>query len=304
VLSGGLTDCVPSWITDNGGVFPQGTYLFVCEAFDAQCGDFASDSWTVTVSPMTSLDIEIQLSPNIANKKLNRGIEFEAFASCSPLKSEVFCRDISFGGPWNLPGHFQGEIKIPKGQYFCLAARDSLHTLWACSDIECDSAHDGGTGHFSAIFKGEPPAGTWLTGGNLDGNNPNGKPHAIDILDYGIFVSKFLNMVPQDTLCEDKQMWDNQGGHADISGDGIVDDADFTFIAINFMTTDKECACCPEGRGASDDGLTSISVRELIKMGMGELAAGDLNGDGMLDMDDMSLFMSGVRPKDRPGTGR
>ena len=61
-----------------------------------------------------------------------RGIEFTAFSSCSPLKvSKPFCEDFEFGGNFNFPGHARGSIKIPKGQYVCITARDALHTLRA-----------------------------------------------------------------------------------------------------------------------------------------------------------------------------
>ena len=71
-----------------------------------------------------------------------------------------------------------------------------------------------------------------------------------------------------------------------------------TFIAINFLENDKIC-CCP-GRSVDPAvGLTEISVRELESMGLGHLAVGDLNNDGMLDTDDLNAFMAGARPKTR-----
>ena len=40
----------------------------------------------------------------------------------------------------------------------------------------------------------------------------------------------------------------------------------------------------------------SITVKELRRLGMGELAVADLNGDGVLDQADMTAFMQGTEP--------
>jgi len=99
--------------------------------------------------------------------------------------------------------------------------------------------------------------------------------------------------------------------HADITGDGVVNTGDFTFIQINFLEFSE--ANCPgallrtdphaggqlAGRAvhADDAGpVTSITVAELRRRGMGSLAQADLNGDGVLDTDDAYAFLAGARP--------
>ena len=42
--------------------------------------------------------------------------------------------------------------------------------------------------------------------------------------------------------------------------------------------------------------LTEISVDELRQMGLGDLAVADLNGDGLVNAEDMDAFMQGARP--------
>lgn len=76
----------------------------------------------------------------------------------------------------------------------------------------------------------------------------------------------------------------------------MVDSGDFTFIQIHFLQG-SEANCC----GALDPGdatgpVTSITVEELRRLGMAELAVGDLNHDGTLDQGDVAAFLAGARP--------
>lgn len=105
------------------------------------------------------------------------------------------------------------------------------------------------------------------------------------------------------------------GSHADIDGDGVVGTGDFTFIQINFLQfSEDDCvgnvlrskrrAGEQLAKGGIESGrsgpVTRISVAELRRRGMGSLAQGDLNGDGMLDTSDIYAFLGGARP-DRVG---
>ncbi len=101
----------------------------------------------------------------------------------------------------------------------------------------------------------------------------------------------------------------HDGPHADINGDGIVDAADFAFVRMNFMDSSKDC-CCP-GSTAGVAGRTEVSVRELRQMGMSDLTVADLNGDGLVNMDDycvghrLSAFLGGQVPSRKaPSRGR
>ena len=278
---------------------PQGVTTYGCVVTSKVCGDWIDDSWTVTVNDLTSLDVEIQLSPIIVGD-LVRCIKFELFSDCvqPPL---VFQQDILFGGLFDHIAHFTDIIKIPgKGQWKCITARDQLHTLRACAWLECVD------GVYYAIFKGDPfHGGNWLIGGNLDGFKKGiiGPSHdVIDIMDFGMFVGQWGRIVNPNTICK------TDGPHADINGDGIVDALDFTFIMMNFLESSKEC-CCPDSTAGTIVGRTEISVRELREMGLGELAVGDLNRDGLLNMDDVEAFQAGgMQPvkgsRDRSGMSR
>ena len=209
---------------------------------------------------------------------LYRCIEFDFFSSCvePPQQAQAQLR---FGLPFDLPGHAKNiEFKIPAGQYFCATARDPLHTLRSTAGI--DVVGD----KYVTIFKGDPFfGGNWLVGGNLDGS------HVIDVLDAAILINAEGLALDPNTACG------TPGPHADLNGDGIVDQADMAFIDANFLETDKD-ACCPTGRIAAPEPVTDISIDALEEMGLGHLRVADLNGDGRLNADDITLYMSGVRP--------
>jgi hypothetical protein len=274
-------------LTNSGGTFPQGSFTFSCSAKDDNCNEKDKCEWTVTVSDQQTLDVHLQLSPTVDNDGFKRCICFEMISSCSPLVMEEVCQTIDFGGPFQFPGQAEGSVKVPKGKYVCVQARDRQHSLRATHfPLVCDGHHYGVT------FKGDPFfGGNWLIQGNLN------RDPLIDILDFGTFLGQ-LNQNPnpdKDKLCSDEG---GLGGlHADFNGDGNVDVGDYTFIQINFLANDKD-DCCHNGSAGSDAvGRTEVSVKELNEMGMGELAIADLNNDGFLNTEDMAAFVQGVRPK-------
>jgi len=316
-----------------GGEFPRGASTFCCWARNEcglekgfKVGVDPSDSqaieegcWTVQVNDQTALDIEIELSPTMqAEDGLTRCIDFQAYSNCIQKPTE-FHQEIEFGGIWNLTGHFVGEFKTPSGQFACLTARDKLHTLRACA-LRSEGNLDCVDGTLFATFKGDPFfGGNWLVGGNLDAwkkDNPLSSHDTIDIQDFGQFVAQYLNcyrdgvVVPcddpggvnGDTPCPDGSGDDNSGytsGNADINGDGVADLLDFTFVRMNFLEASKDC-CCPGSGGSTDVARTEISVSELRKAGLHEMVVADLNGDGLVNMDDIAAFMAGELPNRKP----
>jgi hypothetical protein len=189
---------------------------------------------------------------------------------------------VTFGPPWDFPGHATYAIKVPKGQYACVTAKDQLHTLRSTAYPVCED------GNLSAEFKGDPFfGGNWLTSGNLDGS------HVIDILDFGVMISQWLKCFDPDSTCDQKP---EDGFHnADLNGDGCVDSLDYACFSNNFLDEDKD-SCCPGDGAGQTPPVLSITVRELRLMGLGDLAVADLNGDGVLDQADMQAFDSGIVP--------
>ena len=280
---------VPSAVVMNGGEHPQGTTTYSCTASNAGCGSsLATAGWTVTVNSDQTIDVTVQLSPVLAGD-LERCIKFTLYEDCTAPPT-VIERNLFFGGMWDFVGHFTDTIKAPKGQYTCITAQDNLHSLRACATLSCSD------GSYSAVFKGDPffPGGNWLQNGNLDGwkkDNPAASHNVIDIYDFGSFMALYLTTPAVDTPCNGAT---REVGHADINGDGIVDALDLAFVLNNFLTSSKDC-CCGAAAGVTVP-RTEVSVRELREMGMGELAIADLDGNGLVNLDDITAFMAGDRP--------
>ncbi|MFH1109403.1 MAG: dockerin type I domain-containing protein [Planctomycetota bacterium] len=297
----------------NGGEFPQGFSSFCCyAAADDKCdqhvgclgraNDCARDPsgkpigcWTVEVTDQTSLDIHIELEPVIAHVgQLERCIEFCMYGNCA---EEPICiqETVAFGGLFNFIGKVGDTVKIPKGKWACITAQDQLHSLRSSDYPLCID------GVLMASFKGDPDlGGNWLIGGNLDGwkkLNPLEDPSldVIDILDFGKFVSQF------DVCYEDRAYGCHEGPHADINGDGCVTMADYNFVIRNFMVSAKDLCCGPTAASLPGP-LSEVSVSEYPDM-----AVADLNGDGLVNAQDMDAFMQGARPtktsNDRGGKG-
>jgi len=302
----------------DGGLLLQGMNSFCCFASakdkceqTAGCaGDTANCTldatgkqegcWTVEVTDETSLDIHVQLEPPVrAEGELERCIEFCLYQGACTDPPYCFEENVVFGGLFNFLGKANGKIKIPKGKWGCITAQDQLHSLRSCAIPDCIN------GQLQARFKGDPssnPPGNWLVMGNLDAwkkANPEEDPSldVIDILDFGKFVAQYQ-------VCyEDRKYGCHEGPHADIDGDGCVTMDDYQFILRNFLVSSKDC-CCGPSAADSPPALTEISVDQLRQMGEDDLIVADLNGDGVLNADDMSAFMSGARPaksNDRKG---
>jgi hypothetical protein len=250
------------------------------------CGNYTECPQTITVGAYNELLVDVELSPTVVTP-LTRCITFELW-DCGPDTSQIVEQAITFtnGSAANV------LVLVPCGPYDCITARDRLHTLRSTrttGDGDANPLRIDGTQYkvsFTGARRDEPVPGTGhrLVGGDL---NDDGW---IDILDFGVFTWQYgTDYGTGDTDCNTPYP------HGDINGDGIVDTLDFTFIQINFLLGD-EANCC--GAPGPTGGLrTSISLDELEKLGLSELAVGDLNHDGWLDQADVEAFMQGARPK-------
>ncbi|MHC4697660.1 MAG: hypothetical protein ACYTFA_13060 [Planctomycetota bacterium] len=268
----------------NGGRFTQGEWWFECHAQNS-CGSTDRYVWSVIVSDQNALDVEVHLGNPFVASAVSRCICFELWAGC--LKDpDVACSVVDFGPPYNFKGHGIDTLKIDKNNYMCVSAFDPLHTLRATTIPECvDNA-------WKAVWKGDPwLGGNWLIGGNLDYIKPDGGngPDTIDVRDFAKFIYDLGSVYADgNTDCATAEP------HADINGDGMVDNIDFSIIQMNFLKASK-ITCCDKPEAASTP-LTEISVKDMRQMGLGDLIIADLNGDGLLNMDDMAAYQNGVVP--------
>jgi hypothetical protein len=272
-------------LINNGGELAQGVSTFCCTVESEElCSGRLHDCWTVEVSDKNAMDVIVELSPVMTPGALTRCIEFGFYWDCVRPPT-MWQENLAFGPPYDFAGKSTPIILVQKGQYECITAKDPLHTLRSTADITCDEAD----GMLHAAFHFDPfNGGNWLINGNLEQVY---SPHNIGILDFGVFVSQYMMVMDPDTPCG------MSGNHSDINGDGIVDSSDFAFIAQNFNMASKDL-CCPDSPGAVPIGapIMEISVKELREMGLSHLVVADLNGDGMLNGDDMASFISGQTP--------
>ena len=237
------------------------------------CGNSSTCDQLVTVSEFNELVVDVQLQ-GVSAGPFTRCITFELH-NCTTLDSETAEVVTSFSG--GLASDVL--LLVPCGDWDCITARDRLHTLRRTIDPLTIT----GT-QYTASFTG----GDQLIGGNL--NDPS---NVIDIFDFGLFASEFNNNYgTADTNCS------TAAPHADISGNGVVFVEDFTFITTNFLATSEPNCCGQPGIAGDETPVISISVADLNSMGLGHLAAGDLNGDGWLDPLDMQAFADGIWPTD------
>jgi len=264
--------------------YPCGVTTLTWTATDA-CGNSASWTTTVTVNAYTEVLVEVQLQAVYTD--VTRAIEFELFtcdvnaSTCGQSDPYVVCEEIVFtssGVPNSAIG--SATLTVPCGQYDCITARDPLHTLRRT----LTPIPDNGTTYVAAFTAAN---GKDLIGGNLDGND------WVDIVDYGLFAGQWNTFPSANTACPAAY----PPAHADFSGNARVWTEDYTFIQLH-MWWESELNCCGlPFSGGSDGPIEAISVQELRDNGMSEAAAGDLNGDGWLDVQDLEEWARGTRPQ-------
>lgn len=263
--------------------YPVGVTTITWTATDA-CGNFSQCVQTVTVNAVNEFVVDVELL-NVDAGPFTRCITFRfqgpGGANATVSETMTFTNGLA-----------SATILVPCGNYTCVDARDTLHTLATSQTLVVSGIQY--TADFTGAF-------------GLEGGNLNDDAY-IDILDFGIYVGQFnANYGTADTTCS------TTAPHADISGDGLVTAADFTFIATNFLQFSDVCpvqtmlgglvtrpgatfsgAANAGGRVAGP--VTRISVRQLQMQGLGNLAIADLNGDGWLDEFDVIAFLNGARP--------
>lgn len=261
--------------------FSAGVTPVRATATDA-CGNAAAVEFEVTVRPVNTLVVDLELGPTVAAGPLTRCITFELWNCDEPntAPGAVIERDVTFIGGLATGVTFDA----PCGAYGCLTARDRLHTLRRTADTLTIAA-----GRYRAAFTGPDR----LPGGDL---NDDGH---IDLIDFGLFVTREGTLYGSgDTPCG------TVGPHADINGDGFVGTIDFTFIATQFLQT-AEANCCGAPGFAGGDGrlragpdagraaaapAVMLTYAQLFERGLSDLIAADVNHDGVLDPLDLVTF--------------
>jgi len=154
------------------------------------------------------------------------------------------------------------NVQVPvAASYPCLTAKDTGHSL-------SDTA--------AASVSGVKYAATFAADQG-DSNDDN----LVDILDFGIYVGDFGAAAAGDI--------------SNFNDDAAVNSGDFGFISVNFLKSGTTCGSFTGGAPR-----TSITLKELRRIGLGHLASSDLNRDGILDGSDIAYYMQNGIPAKRP----
>jgi hypothetical protein len=244
----------------------------------------------VNVSADSLVLADVALGGAYTAGAFTRGMEVSALkgvASDTDLATVVLTQS-SVGGNYRAEGAvvfaLAGSVDWSAG---CAAVRDPLHTLRRALAITTTTVAGTARGrsyNSAYVVDGTDPSDYLLTG-NVDGNG------TVDILDFGTFVNQRGTQLAVNTY----------GGaampHADMNGSGQVTLADLTFIQANIFKVDEQCVAADAPRP-----VHRITVRELRRLGLGDLAAADINRDGVLDETDLALVLQGVEPTQDAGT--
>ncbi len=273
-----------------GDVFPVGTTT-VIYTFEDECDHVSTCEFDVTVLAYNDLVVDIELQGDITPAELARCITF-TFVDCPSGTPVTLHKEMTFTRTaYSPPGVGNRGVAhvvfddLPCGTYDCVTAEDELHSL----TVQVAPGISGGD--WTVDFTG---ANMLVQGDLID--IYDGARDYVDILDFGVYINQWGWTGSSGTTCA------TGFPHADMDGDGGISAGDFAFITANFWQLGDPLCCAGAARGDGADGgpRDSISVKELVKFGLGELAIADLNGDGVVDLADVEAFMAGVRPKPVP----
>lgn len=165
------------------------------------------------------------------------------------------------------------EARLPiRADYTCMQVQDVGRTLAAVQPVSVEGTRYAVPGGFS------------LVGGDSNGDN------MVDVLDFSVFIADFgFGKTP--------------ASRSNYNRDDRVHTADFAYIGINFLRTGERCT----SNATDPQPLERVTVRDLRRMGLGDAAKADLNGDGWVDANDIAQAMQGgldqrgVREAGQPG---
>jgi hypothetical protein len=155
------------------------------------------------------------------------------------------------------------DIQVPvRSDYSCISVKDTVNTLSAAQSMSIV-----GTKYVVPTIS--------LVGG--DSNDDD----LVDVLDFGMYVA-------------DRGVGKNPLSRSNFDRNPVVNNADFSFIGLNFLLTGDACG------GAFNGGAPRerVSVKDLRRAGLGHMVEADINGDGWVDATDMALAMQGIYRRD------
>jgi len=238
-----------------GGVFAIGTTVVTWVATDSS-GNIASQSRTVTVLDQQVLTASLTMMGS-ATLPLVRTVRVTAGGQ-SEVRQVVFDEPVlSEGGGFVVAARARGTFAVPPTtELGCVAAKDPVHSV---------------TGTGLATIVGT----SWSVELVLYQGDSN-DDDMVEIVDYGLWLADFNagGVAARD-------------GRSNFNGDLQVNTGDFGAIAVNFFRSGDQCAGGLDGPAPRE----RISVKELRRRGLGEIAAFDRNRDGWFDVRDVQAAL-------------
>lgn len=189
-------------------------------------------------------------------------------------------KDVVFNGPGTLTGTvtLTALDGVPCGkQLNAVSVKDPKHTLRKLMALTA-----GPNDQYTATVH--------LRGGDCAGGVGNTGDNVIDILDYGLFAFQYGTSPGANTAL-------GYGpGHADFSGNGLINTPDYSFIGTGFLLVgDGEPGNFSDGGG--NQGLETCTVRQMIAAGVpAKIAqAYDLDKNGWITVQEIQKWLSGGR---------
>lgn len=250
---------------------PQGAGQIVITAID-RAGNSSSQAVPFSVNTAT-LTLDLQLQGFAASGNVTRGIEI-MFGGSGGVNAPISLdRDVVFDNTGAATVVFDANDGIPSTPdvlTYKISAKDPAHTLRNTVAV-------GGSGN-------QYTASATLQGGNLNRDNK------VDIGDYVVYAMKYGFPVLPDTPFPQAPTF----RHADISGDGVVDTIEFSYISANFATFD-DAQVGFYGRPARPSIRHRISVAQAVEEAGNNKKAGalDLNRDGFITVQEIQQYLQG-----------
>ena len=275
-------------VTNNepsGNLYPAGVTTTATYSATDSCGNQAQRSTTVAVAADSLILARVAMGGAFVADSFERGLSISAKGAGTDSDSQTV--GLAKAGS-SSSSRAEGEVNMQllgnvNWVGSCAELRDPKHSLRTAVaiDTQAGTGSHGGL-EYNSRYKADARASSddYLVVGNDNGDA------VIDILDFGALVGQRGNAAALNTSAS------TLGVHADFNASQVVDNADVSFIALNFFKVDEACSGFTSQRP-----LARIKVSQLQAMGLGNQAGADINGDGWVDTTDMSLMMQGAQPR-------
>jgi hypothetical protein len=249
------------------------------------CGNTATSTTTVDVSADSLAFANVAMGGAFETDSFTRGVALQLSKSTDSDSDTrtVSVTETGSGASSRAEGsanfEVSGSINWASG---CGRLRDPLHTLRRAMSVgSSNSPGSHGGREYNSRFTVDGSSSTeYLYVGNGNGDT------VIDILDFSTFVAQRGTSLAINTTAS------TSGPHTDFNASGVVNNADLSYLAVNFFKVDETCGGSYNGTAPRD----RVSVKDLRRAGLGHQAIADINGDGWVDTTDLALMLQGQGP--------